>query len=117
MFWQFWVIVGLAIVLLVMQGKQSAISALLGGLCYWGPTLMFAWRIFTHAGAQAAKQFAVAFFAGEMVKLFLSAFLFLLIVKYWPVKVVSMLIGFIGAIVAFWVVCGWHMTRVNGATK
>lgn len=117
MFWQLLVIMGLALILLLVQGVQAAWSALLGGLCYWLPTLGFAWRIFAHGGARAAKQFAIVFFVGEIVKLFLSALLFLFIAKYLPVNVLTMLIGFIGAIIAFWVVCGVGLSRVNGVRK
>jgi ATP synthase protein I len=113
MFWQLLVIIGLAVLLLV-QSVQSAFSVLLGGLCYWLPTCWFAWRIFAHTGARAAKQFVAAFFVGEMIKLFLSGVLFLLIVKYLPVNVVSMLIGFVAAIIAFWVVCGVGLEGKKG---
>ena len=117
MFWQLLVIAGLAVILFLIQGMQGAFSALLGGLAYWLPTALFAWRIFAHASARMAQKFVMAFIAGEMVKLFLSAFLFLLMAKYLPVNVLSMLIGFIGAIIAFWIVCGFSLSRVNGVVK
>src|SRR4051812_31543103 len=106
MLWQLLVIICLAGILGLLQGCQAGFSALMGGLSYWLPTLIFALRIFTYASAQAAKQFILAFFMGEVVKLFLSAALFIGVVNYLPVSVLSTLIGFVSAILAFWVVWG-----------
>ncbi len=45
---------------------------------------------------------------GEMLKLFLSAALFVVMAKFLAVEVVYLMIGFCGAIVAFWIVSfGW----------
>jgi ATP synthase protein I len=82
---------------------QSGISTLLGGLAYCVPNLMFVWRVFARTSAQAARSFLVAFFAGEVSKLFLSAIFFVLIVKYMAVDFKFVLAGYICAIVAFWV--------------
>src|SRR5690348_9997701 len=111
--WQGCIIIGLALIMLLIQGIQAGYSALLGGLSYWFPTLLFAIRVFTYQTAHAAKQFIVAFFVGEMVKLFLSAFSFVLIVQYLPVSVLATLMGFAGAIIAFWVVCGVRFSKVQ----
>ena len=72
-YWQLILIMGLALVLFLLQGVRSGLSTLAGGLAYWLPTLLFVWRVFTRAGAQAAKQFLMLFVAGEGVKLMLSA--------------------------------------------
>ncbi len=103
LYWQLLLIMGLAVVLFLLQGTRSGLSTLLGGLAYWLPTLAFVWRVFARATARAAKQFLVLFIAGEMFKLVLSAILFICIVKYLPVNLLSVLIGFIGAIIAFWI--------------
>lgn len=95
---------GLAVGILLLQGVQKGFSALLGGLAYWLPTLLFLWRVSAHAGARAAMRFVVAFFTGEVVKLFLSGVLFVLAVKYLSLDLMYGLIGLIGSIVAFWVV-------------
>jgi len=102
-YWQLILIVGLALVLFLLRGIQSGFSALLGGLAYWLPTLLFVWRVFARASVQTAKQFLLLFVAGEGVKLLLSAVLFVLIVKMMPVNVLSVLIGFVGAVVSFWI--------------
>lgn len=102
-YWQLILVMGLALILFLLQGIRGGISALLGGLAYWLPTLVLVWRVFAQTGARAAKKFVIAFAVGEATKLFLSAFLFLLIVKYLPVNTLSVLIGFVGAVIAFWI--------------
>ncbi len=102
-YWQLMLIIGLALVLLFIQGIRSGLSVALGGLAYWLPTLLFVWRVFARTTARAARQFMVAFVLGETIKLFLSAILFVLIVKYLPVQLLSVLIGFVGAVIAFWI--------------
>lgn len=92
-------------------GKVVGFSVLAGGLAYALPNLIFVWRVFRFVGAQQMTQFVLAFFIGEMMKMFISAILFLIIVKYLPVSLLSELIGFIGAIVSFWIVCMWYFSR------
>jgi ATP synthase protein I len=104
LFWQLTIIMGLVIVIGLLQGLQRGWSALVGGLAYWVPTVVFLWRVTVHAGARAAMRFMVAFFTGEVVKLFLSGVFFVIAVKYLSVDVLYGFIGLIGAIIAFWVV-------------
>lgn len=99
----------LAFLALIVSGTIAGLSVLLGGLAYCLPNLIFVWRVFRYAGAQQMVAFMAAFFIGEMLKLILSGFLFLLIVKYLPHSLLSVLIGYIGAIVSFWIVCMWHV--------
>lgn len=115
-YWQLMIIMGLAVVLFLLRGMQNGLEALLGGLAYWLPTLAFVWRVFAKASVRGAKQFMVMFFLGEGAKLLLSAVLFLLIVKYLPVTVLPVLMGYIGAIVAFWVASIFFLTRNQGAS-
>jgi ATP synthase protein I len=103
LFWQLVMILGLAVVITLLLGKHKGISIILGGLACWLPTLVFLWRVSAYVGARAAMRFMVAFFVGEMVKLFLSGVLFVLAVKYLSIDVLYGLIGLIGAIVAFWI--------------
>ena len=113
-YWQLILIMGLALVLFILQGIQNGVSALLGGLAYWLPTLLFVWRVFARATARAAKQFLMVFIAGEGIKLLLSAVLFVLIVKTLSVNVLSVLAGFVGAVVSFWIVSLVLLTRQQG---
>lgn len=110
-YWQLAGVVAIAILAWPIAGFTSAFSVLAGGLAYCLPNLLFVWRVFRYAGAQQMNQFMAAFFAGEMIKLFLSGILFLLVVKYLPVSLLSVLVGFAAAIVLFWIVCMWRFTR------
>lgn len=110
-FKQLLVIIVIAAIAALTRGVNSGFSVLIGGLIYCLPNLLFVWRVFRYAGAQQMNQFVAAFFAGEMIKLFLSAFLFVIVVKTLPVSLLSTLVGFIGAIVAFWFVCMWQFTK------
>ncbi|OGT61531.1 MAG: hypothetical protein A3E85_05485 [Gammaproteobacteria bacterium RIFCSPHIGHO2_12_FULL_45_12] len=112
--WQLAGVLLLAIVALPIGGQKTGLSVLAGGLAYGLANLFFVWRVFRYAGAQQMTQFIAAFFVGETLKLILSAMLFLMIVKYLPVSLLSTLIGFIGAIISFWVVCLWHFSKQRG---
>src|SRR5678815_3137937 len=79
-FLQFAGVIVLAL-LALLNNLTSGISVLLGGLAYVLPNLIFVWRVFRYAGASQTVQFLTAFFIGEMLKLILSAILFLVIVK------------------------------------
>ena len=103
----------LALAACIFKGFNSGLSVLLGGLAYCLPNLLFVWRVFRYSGAQQMNQFVAAFFAGEMMKLFLSAILFVVVVKTLQVSLLSVLVGFIGAIVAFWFVCMWQFSRTS----
>jgi len=105
--WQLACVCGIAVIACLLCGIISGYSVLAGGLAYGIPNLLFVWRVFRYAGAQQMTQFMAAFFFGEMIKLILSGILFLLVVKYLPVSLLSVLVGFIGAIVSFWIACYW----------
>ncbi len=115
-FWQLIVVAGLALIMFLLYGFYSGFSTLLGGLAYCVPNLLFVWRVFSYAGTSesAGRRFMVAFFAGELLKIFFSAILFLLIVKYLPIDLLPVLIGFIGAIVSFWIVSAVYLSRDGG---
>ena len=104
-------VVLLALFALVLHGFIHGFSVLLGGLAYGLSNLILVLCAFRFVGAQQMTQFVTAFFMGEMIKLVLSAILFVLIVKYLLVSLLSVLIGFVGAIVSFWIVCFWHFSR------
>lgn len=101
----------IALLAIVIKGKIAGASVFSGGLAYVLPNLIFVWAVFRFVGARQIIQFLTAFFVGEMFKLIISAILFLIIVKYLPVSLLSVLVGFIGAIVSFWMACIWHFSR------
>ncbi len=101
--WQLALILMLCILIEIISGSKAASSMLMGGMTYWIPTLIFLWRVSAHAGARAATRFVVAFFSGEVIKLFLSGVLFICAAKYFSLELVYGLMGLIGAIVAYWI--------------
>lgn len=94
---------GLAVALFLLQGIRSGLSTLLGGLAYWLPTLLFLWRVLVKNSARIGKQFIATFITGEILRLLLSAIMLVILAKYFPIKLTSLIIGFIGAIIAFWI--------------
>lgn len=113
-FLQLAVVAGFAFFISLIKDSHEGVSVLLGGLAYVLPNLLFVWRVFRYAGTAQMVQFLTAFFVGEMLKLILGAILFLVIVKYLPVSLLSVLAGYIGAIVAFWMVSFWLFSKKNG---
>ena len=111
------VIMGLALLLFLFKGMQAGISTFLGGLAYCVPNFLFVWRVFARASVRAARQFAVTFFLGEGVKLVLGALLFVAVVKYLPVTMSYALTGYIAAILSFWIVSFFFLSRQGGELK
>lgn len=101
----------LAFLALLIGGLQTAFSVFAGGMAYILPNLFFVWLAFRYVGAQKINQFMVAFFSGEVFKLIFSAILFLAIVKTLSVSLLSTLVGFVGAIVSFWIACMFYFSR------
>jgi ATP synthase protein I len=116
-YWQFAVVVALAMVLSLVQSMRSGWSVLAGGLAYCLPNFLFVMRVFNRTTPRAAKEFLVAFMLGEVMKLTLSAIFFVLIVKYLPVVFPSVLGGYIAAIFAFWVVSFVFLSKEQGEVK
>jgi len=101
----------LSALFLFANSMKSGFSVLMGGAAYCIPHLGFVWLTFRWTQASQTMQFIAAFFVGEMMKLFLSATLVVIIVKSLPVSLLSVLIGYIGAIVSFWIVCMWYFSK------
>lgn len=101
-------VLGLSLLMMLIKSMQAGLSVMAGGVAYCLPQLIFALSIFQYTGARQTTQFVAAFFIGELLKLMLSAISFLLIVKYLPVSLLSVAIGFVGAIIAFWIACMWQ---------
>jgi ATP synthase protein I len=114
LFWQLVMIVGLALVIVLLQGIQKGCSTLIGGLAYWIPTLIFLWRVSAHAAARVATRFVMAFFAGEVIKLALSAVLFVFAVNYLGIHMLYGIIGLMGAIMAFWIASASSLLSSGG---
>jgi ATP synthase protein I len=102
-FFQLMMIMGFTVLLFLLKGSYNGLSALAGGLSYWIPTLLFVWSASAFAGARAAMNFLVVFFAGEVLKLLLSGVLFLIAINYLEMHLLYAFIGLAGAIAAFWI--------------
>ena len=109
--WQLVGVLLIGLVALLLNGFNTGLGVLLGGLCYALPNLFFVWRVFRYTSAQQMTQFVTAFTFNEFLKLLFSGILFILVVKTWPVSLLSVLVGFAGAILSFWIVCVWQFSK------
>lgn len=104
-------VLALSLIIFILKDKNSALSVLLGGLAYTLPNLIFVCFVFRYVGAREMGKFLAAFMGGEALKLLLSAILFLMIVKTVPVSLLFTLVGWIGAIVSFWITSFRYVAR------
>ena len=111
-YWQFAIVTGLALICVLLQDVHSGYSVFLGGLAYCLPNFGFVWRVFARTSARAARQFLLGFLTGEVLKLFMSGILFVLVLRYLPVLLLPTLMGFISAVIAFWVASFFLLTRL-----
>jgi len=107
---------GLALLILLLQGIKNSLSALSGGLVYWLPSSLFIARLSFFRHARAATRFFVAFLTGEAIKLLLCSILFLFIVKYGQADLLYALIGLSGAIIAYWISSVVTLIQSGGKT-
>ena len=97
------VVIVASLILLFMQGTRSASSVLLGGAVCVLPQYLFARRVFSYYRASAPARLIRNFYWGEIMKLLLTAVLFVLVISLVPVKIGAVLIGFISAQLVFWI--------------
>ncbi len=109
--WQICLCIVYAGVLCLAAGMQSGWSALLGGMSYCLPNFLFVRRVFAQTTARAATQFVIRFMVGEVAKLFSSAVIFVLVIKYFAVKTIPALSGYIVVIIGFWFISMLFMLR------
>ncbi len=96
-------LVGVAIGSLValIFSDQLSYSILLGGIIWFLPHGYVAIKLFHHIETKP-KRFVMMFYKSEVIKLILVALLFILVVKWIPVIVVGLLVGYLCAQVIFW---------------
>jgi len=99
---QLTVILILAVLLLLIVNIKASYSALLGGLTWLIPSLYFTIKLFANNKVKSPQQMIKTFYANELIKLLLSAILFVLAIKLLPVNIPSFLGGYVAAILAFW---------------
>lgn len=96
------VIIITSLITLVFADTKFAYSIGLGGCVWILPNFYFAFKLF-HRVETKAKNFLSAFYRTELFKLALSALLFIAIVKWLPITLSAILIGYFIALVTFWV--------------
>lgn len=97
------VIIIASIIALVFTSTKFAYSVVLGGLIWILPNFYFAYRVF-HKIETRAKDFIGVFYRTELFKLAFSALLFVVIIKWLPVVLSAILVGYMLAQVTFWLV-------------
>jgi ATP synthase protein I len=89
-------IVATSSALLILSGRVSAYSLLIGGLLSALPGSLFASRVFKYRGARAAHQIVKELYTGQALKLVLMSAGFALSFYYVkPLNVVALFSGFI----------------------
>lgn len=87
----------------LLKGTFFAKSIFFGGVLCLLPQWIFARLWLSSYRASAAHRLARMFYVGEVIKLLLTGFLFVLLLKYVPIHIVTCLIGFMIAQVSFWI--------------
>ena len=101
------IVCGCALVWGLLRGWPVGYSIVLGGLCVCLPSFYVVCRVFRTTRPDAAKRIAMAFFVGEGVKLLASGLLVVIVLKTVPVVHLPFFLGFVAAIVGFWVSPLW----------
>ncbi|MGQ3889143.1 ATP synthase subunit I [Legionella sp. CNM-1927-20] len=95
-----WALIALG--LLVALGKQAALSAFLGGLVAFLPSMIFAKKLFKYHGARAARQIVRSFYLGEFLKIISSIVLFTLIFIFFEVTPLAFFLTYIVVVMTHW---------------
>jgi ATP synthase protein I len=82
-------------------GWQKAFTSALGGLAAFIPNLYFAMRV-NGSSKQEARDILRSFYAGETVKLLLTAALFVLIFQIPSIEIIPLMVGYVSALSVFW---------------
>ena len=101
-FIQMMITVLLSLVIMSSYGRDSGLSALLGGLTCFIPNIFFAHATFRYHGARNAKKIVNGFYKGGFYKLIMTAFMFGLFFTQSWVDARILILTFIMAQSAFW---------------
>ncbi len=86
---------------LLIGGWKSAISPLVGGCVALLPNCYFAYKIYLARNLEA-QGVVNAFYAGETIKLILTAALFSIVLQIPSVDFLTLLIGYVAVLSVFW---------------
>lgn len=78
----------------ILTDEVHAQSALSGGLVAWIPNVYFALKCGTFDSSKSEKDVVGIFYAGEIVKLFMTSVLFILLFQLLDVKVFPLFLSF-----------------------
>jgi ATP synthase protein I len=92
----------LSSILGLVYGLKAFGSGLLGGAVCLLPNTYFAYRLFEHHGAKAAKKIVKSFYQGEALKIMLTFGLFAGVWRYVEVAPLPFLLVFIASQMVFW---------------
>lgn len=90
------------LVVLIVSDKHKALSALLGSLVAYLPSLLFAEKLFRYQGARAARQIVRNFYAGEFLKIAASMLLFTLVFVFFEVVPLAFFLTYIAMLMTHW---------------
>jgi ATP synthase protein I len=97
-----------SIIALVFTDTKFAYSIGVGGCVWILPNFYFAFKLFHRIETQA-KNFLSVFYRTELFKLALSFLLFIAIVKWLPITLSAILIGYCIALLTFWVTAAFTL--------
>lgn len=86
----------------VFFNAKAATSALLGGMVCIIPNVYFAYKVFKHQGARAAKQIVNSFYKGEAFKIILSIFLFTAVFVLCKITPLAFFVTYILVLMTHW---------------
>jgi len=105
---------GLALVIAALSywlgGTKAAYSAGLGGLVCIVPNMVFAFQLFRHHGARAAKKIVNSFYKGEAIKIIISIVLFAIVFIMFDITPLAFFITYIVVQMSFWT-APWMITN------
>lgn len=89
--------------LLLAVGKHQALSAFLGGMTAFIPSVIFAKKFFQYQGARAAKTIVNSFYVGEFFKIIVTATLFSLVFVFYEVDPLVFFLTYIAVVMLHWI--------------
>jgi ATP synthase protein I len=104
------VVVAISLIALAIDFK-TGYSVFVGGMVCVIPASYFAFKAFSVAGAQRAREVVKAFYLGEVIKLLLTVVLFIVAFKLLQVSPAPMLMGYFMTLVANWLATGFLKTE------
>jgi ATP synthase protein I len=100
--WQILLTLAMSMLFLFLWGVLAFWSGLVAGVVCLLATTVFMLQVLRFRGAQAAKQFLLAFWLGEAAKLLILGILSLVAVKWLGVLILPYMISFVVNVMVFW---------------